>query len=736
NAPRGPFVGRSVEMARVLAVLDRAGDGAPAAVVVAGETGVGKTRFLHECAAAARDRGARTLVGTCVSSEGGGPPYAAVADAVRTFLRTEGPAGPRDDERPVLTELMHAVRGLSDAGDPAGRPSPSRVYDLLVGALTALAANTPVLVAFDDVHWADEATRDAVAVLVANLAADRVATVLAYRSDGVGRDHPLRRFLGEVAARAGIDRLELGRLDRDQLAAVLAASGDGVADHDRFEALWSRSAGNPLFAEELARAEARGEDGVPASLHDLLLTRLCALSPAAQHVVRVAAVGGGKVPHALLAAVAGVDERDVREGLREALAAGALRADAAGDCYEFHHPLLAEVAGAELLPSEDRELHAAYARELTARPALATDPAGPAPELAAHWHAAHELEPALSASVAAGRALEAAHRYDEARRHYERAASLWDEVAGAEEVAGATCAEVLGCAARAADLTGDHEAAIRHALAALDDVDAGADPAAAALLHTRLGGFLSRSGDDAAALVAHDRAVDLAPAGPGVARAYALAGRAAGLLVAGRHADARADAEAALEVARWAGARREEGMALGVLGAALASLGQPDEGLDLVRDAVAVAGECGDPEDVGAAWLHLASVLVDPLDRADEAVAAALEGAGRAEALGLRRCYPVRLRVLAATALFSAGRWDEADALLDRAAAERPSGVAAADLALARASLWTELGRFDDARRAVDSAAVLLRRSDDPGHQAGLSIAGASLAVWQHRIDD
>jgi len=123
---------------------------------------------------------------------------------------------------------------------------------------------------------------------------------------------------------------------------------------------------------------------VPATLAEVLLARVQGLSEPAQRVLGVAAVAGRRVPHRLLAEVAGLPEADLEQGLHEAVDAGVLATDAATGSYAFRHALLQEAVYGDLLPGEQVRLHAAYAG------LLAADSDGAAAELAHHCLASHD----------------------------------------------------------------------------------------------------------------------------------------------------------------------------------------------------------------------------------------------------------------------------------------------------------------------------------------------------------
>jgi predicted ATPase len=305
------------------------------------------------------------------------------------------------------------------------------------------------------------------------------------------------------------------------------------------DAVFGRSEGNPFFTEELLAAVRAGSGELPPTLRDLLRGRVEALPQRAQHVVAVVAVAGRRVPHRLLASVAGLEDRKLAEALRAAVAQQLLVTRPGEDGYQFRHALLREVVDADLLPGERAQLHTGYARALTERPELAgASPVVAAAELAVHWDAADEPAQALPARVQAGLAAERAHAYAEAHRHYHRALELWELVPEPGRTAGLDQVDLLARAAEAAAFTGALERAIRLLKEALSQLDPAAEPVRAAVLLASLGDHRWAAGDEADALAAFREAERLlAEMPPSAERARVLAAHAHTLMLSFRPGD-------------------------------------------------------------------------------------------------------------------------------------------------------------------------------------------------------
>ncbi len=760
--PSVEFVGRSRELARLEDALERAVAGEASALVVSGESGVGKTRLVSEFVGGARRRGATVLVGGCIDLGDGGLPYWPVVDALRGLLRSLGQhavdeaLGPL---RPELSPLLPELAAL-DPGDGRSLPGPAftgpsaqgRLFELVLGILERLTRRGPVVFVIEDLHWADRSTRDLVSFVVANLRQEPVVVVATYRSDAQISRHQLQPFLAELRRNRRAEMIDLPRFTRDEMVTQLTAIVGSAPDPELAEAVWARSEGNAFFAEELLAAAVGGRaPDLPPSLRQILLARIDGLSATAQNVLRRVAAGGPRMPYALLAATVSMDDDDLCDALRECVEHQVLVGQRDGETYQFRHALLREVVYAELLPGERTRFHAAYGR------AIAEDRrrcAGSAEaELAFHWYEAGEPTHALPAAVTAAGAAERVYGFAEAQRHYERALELWDRVASTATTVGVDL-DRLGLferAAEAANLAGDHARAIALARAAIGDgdVDSNADgtsdggvlrsgdPVRRGLLHERLGCYLWAAGHSEAALDAYDEAARLVPLEqPSAVRARVVGAQAQALMLAGRYRESQERAEEALAVARAARARAEEGHVLATLGVDLAFLGHAAAGVSLLEEARAIAEEVGTPEDVARAWLNLAELLSGPLNRLHTAAEVAEQGVERVRRLGLERSYGVSLQAIAVNTLFRLGRWVEADRFLADAMACRPGGAAAIDLHLARAKLAVGRGQADSARADLAVVEDLSAHAIDARYQAPLLTLRAGLALWEGDIDD
>jgi DNA-binding CsgD family transcriptional regulator/tetratricopeptide (TPR) repeat protein len=734
------FVGRVEELHVLEAARVRAADAEPAVVLVGGEAGVGKTRLVAELTGRCAVDGVRVLAGGCVPVAEGGLPYAPIVEVLRGLLADLGARAIRELVGPSWPELARLLPALGESGsttapDQAGQ---SRLFELLLGLLGRLSAQTPLVLVVEDLHWADRSTRDLLAFLARNLRRERVLLVVTYRSDETGRRR-LGPYLAELDRGSRVDRIELPRFQRREVVAQLTGILGVAPTGELVDAVFARSEGNAFFTEELLAAMRAGSQELPMTLRELLHGRVEALPERAQQLLGVAAVAGRRVPHRLLAAVAGLDDRRLDGALRPAVVYQLLMTRPDQDGYEFRHALLQEVVYSGLLPGERARLHAQVAAAIAAHPGwVGGSAATVAAELADHWERAGDLERALPAAIEAGVRAEGAYASAEALRHYQRALDLWDRVSGAAERAQFDRVTLQERAAEAASLVLDQRRAVELVRAALAGVDRQRDPVRAGVLLERLGRYLWLT-LDGATLAAYQEAVGLVPAEPpSVERARVLAGYAQILGLLGRHVDSRRAAEEALAAARQAGARREEGRALAFLGVELAQLGDAAGGLACLRDARRIAREVADVDGFGWACFNLAWVS-EGAGRLEEALAAALEGAEASRRLG--SAWQDTLQEAAAWFEFLLGRWDDADRHF-RTALERDrfTGPMRVHARLERARLDIARGDFAAARRLLEEAQALAvaAGSDQFDAQFSWPLADtrAELGLWEGRDQD
>jgi DNA-binding CsgD family transcriptional regulator/tetratricopeptide (TPR) repeat protein len=624
-----------------------------------------------------------------------------------------------------LARLLPSL-GVPDTGS-TGQAAQARLFELLLGLLDRLSDQTPVTLIVEDLHWADQSTRDLLAFLVRNLRRERMLLVATYRSDEP-HTNQLGPWLAELDRVGPVQRLELPRLDRTQTLAQLVGILGATPAADLVEVVFTRSEGNPFFTEELLATVRAGSRELPATLRDLLRGRIEGLSEPARQVLAVVAVAGRQVPHRLLAAVAGLADQQLDGALREAVASQLLVTRPGQDGYDVRHALLREVVETGLLPGERARLHADLAQALSEQPQVAgVSPAVATAELAVHWDAAGEAAQALSARLRAGQAAERAHGFPEARDHYERALELWELVPEPDRPTGLDRVDLLDHAAQATISTGAVGRAIELVEAAIGRVDPAGQPVRAAVLLARLGDYHRVAGNETGALAAYHQAERLlAGTPPSTERARVLASHARTLNLTWQTQEAVRYCEEAIAVARTVGARAEEAHALSTLGMCMDDLGDLDRGAALQREARQIAEAAGDAECIMRTYTNLNHVLA-MAGRERDALEDAREGYQRARQFGLERGMGGAVAASLAMGLLVTGRWDECAQFTAEALVT--DNAFAFGLHAARGLLLTRRGDFATARDQLERSMRLSPPATRDPAWRGL----AELAIWEGR---
>nr|WP_241518957.1 helix-turn-helix transcriptional regulator [Streptomyces sp. CB03238] len=684
------FVGRAGELTALTEALSRANAGEPQALLVGGEAGVGKTRLLEEFLGEACAQGAVVAVGGCVEIGADGLPFAPFSTALRSLRRT------LPDELAAAAEGQEGelARLLPELGDAAGpepynEDSTARLFELTVRLLERIATDRTVVLALEDLHWADTSTRHLLAYLFRTLHRGRLVVVATYRADDIHRRHPLRPLLAELDRLRTVRRIELPRFNRTevhrQLTGILAAEPAPALVDDIFR----RSDGNAFFVEELVVCQEGGGEpgGLSESLRDLLLVRVERLSEDAQKVARIVAEGGSTVEYGLLAAVARLPEDDLIEALRAAVNANILLAVPDGEGYRFRHSLVREAVSDDLLPGERSRLNRRYAEALEADPSLVRADERTT-RLASYWYHAHDAAKALPVVLRAAVEARKRHAHAEQLRLLERAMELWDTVpdevrstlrpidyaeaypaCGCPDTTPLRYLDVLAEAAVAARLCGERERAlkiVKRALRLLDEdndpatASGGKDPQRTAWFWTERSRLMSNlgRGDGWAEIATAQELVRGLP--PSAVHAQVLAVAAGWGMLHAPGPESLAAAERAVEYARLVEAEPVELNARLTLGGLMVDSGDIEAGLAEMLAVLDRTRELCLHTETGRAYVNIASCL-EAVGRSREAVGIATKGVEFSRKRGLRDNEGWVLGNLVESQV-SLGHWDDASA--------------------------------------------------------------------------
>jgi DNA-binding CsgD family transcriptional regulator len=408
----GELVGREAELDRLDAfIADRAS--LPAAVIIEGQAGAGKTTLWRATVERARAAGYRVLACRPAGAE------IQLADSALSDLL-----------EPHLGEVLAFLpppqrRALEIAlliGGDEGRPPDRRAIAAgFLNALRALAREQAVLLAVDDAQWLDDASAEVLEYGIRRLQNEPVAILTAWRtgSPTVGVDgHGAGLRLDRALSRSPI-RLEVGPMSLGALHRLLRTRTSLQFNRRTLQRIHETSGGNPFYALELARAMERSEETpdliapgteplrLSASLEQLLAERLRDLPEATRDALFVAAALSQPTVGVVAGAI-GAAPTAASEALRPAARAGIVRAPGGSeDPVEFVHPLFAAAAYAAMNPGDRRRWHvriaeAAQDTETKARHLALARP-GPDAEVA---HLLHDAATRANGRGAVGDAAE------------------------------------------------------------------------------------------------------------------------------------------------------------------------------------------------------------------------------------------------------------------------------------------------------------------------------------------
>ncbi len=342
------IVGRDDELAAIDAFLGTLDTG-PAGLVLEGEPGIGKTILWRACVERAEELSYRVLVSRPTQAETA-LPFAGLADLFEGTLDLTLPRLP-DPQRAALEVA------LLRAAPPEDQAEELALDRAVLGALQALAAQGPMVVAIDDAPYLDAPTGRVLTFALRRVTGVPLRLVLSQRA---GEDDPLD--LGQSPIGASVCRLELGPLTVDGLDELLLSRAGLSLARPRLRELHRLTGGNPYFALEIAQplrdlpSGSDWEPRVPETLGKALSRRIEGLSDAARETLVLLAAA----PERTVRRLEGLLTEEEQDGLAEAIEAEIVLLD--GERVRLSHPLIASVAYSHAGDQERRELHLRLAR--------------------------------------------------------------------------------------------------------------------------------------------------------------------------------------------------------------------------------------------------------------------------------------------------------------------------------------------------------------------------------------
>jgi class 3 adenylate cyclase len=739
---RVPLMGREQELDVLLDALARVrSESASQLVTLVGVPGIGKSRLVFELSAAVDEdpelifwRQGRSL------PYGEGVTYWALAEIVKAqagILETDSAEETLEKLRRTVQDVvadageadwiesdLRPLVGLED-DEQGGSDRQAEAYGAWRRFFEHLAERGPLVLVFEDLHWADDGLLDFVDDLVEWASAVPLLVVC------VARPELLSRRPGWGGGKPNATTLSLSPLTRDDTARLVAALLEqAVLPAELQAALLTRAEGNPLYAEEYVRMlQDRGflqrENGawrfegsddlpLPESVQGIVAARLDALSPEEKALIQNAAVLGKVFWAGAVAIVGGSERGPVEERLRtlgrKEFVRRERRSSVAGEeQYIFLHVLVRDVAYGQI-PRARRAAKHRLAAEWIA--SLSTERSEDRAEMLAHHYlsaielaqasgqdASEFAEPARLALRDAGDRALALNAFAAAARFFEFALALWPP----DDLERPSLLLRLGKARWSADAAG--EEVLKEACEAFA---ASGDRAGQAEAEALLGEFYGNRGEREREGAHLARAAELIEGLPtNASTAYILGHLASGTLMAGDAEGSIPLAREALRIAEELGLWGHQVQARKVLGLGLMDAGDLD-GIGVVERAVALAMEHSPPA-AGGAYGNLAEAVANYLGDLRRAIELRAEGLRVAERVGPADVAEF-LRGERVVARYWMGRWDEAlrlaEEMLGAAEGGSPSYMdvqareVKARIALARGTVYA----FEEAYSALERA--------------------------------
>jgi predicted ATPase len=431
------IVGREAEFAELQLSLERAINGKGNIVFISGEAGAGKTRLLTEFLKNAQKKEITVLTGWCLSDSP--VPYFPFAEALDSYFSTneEEEASDVNLKMSLKSWLMEASQSRANGklADMQTQVWRDHTFGAVAKELLFRSTKRPLILALEDIHWADSASLSLLHYLARQVSSERILILATFRSEELisdleGHYSPLSKVLLLMGRDSLYKELKLKSLSAADVGGIARSMLRGKVNPQLVERLASDSKGNPLFVVESLRYlfqqgglfKKNGQWNlyvehfeIPPKVKDVILRRLGILALDRRKILDVASIIGEKFDPELVAGVVSLDPTDVLIALNE-ITKSTLLVYCQGDCYRFSHAKSREMLYNEIAPLLRKKYHLRVAEKIEQSNQNAPETA--LSDLAYHYVQAQIKDKAIKYSLQAGKIALARFSNEEAIKHF------------------------------------------------------------------------------------------------------------------------------------------------------------------------------------------------------------------------------------------------------------------------------------------------------------------------------